>query len=206
MKSAMIGGAPNPVPEETLRAMAHAIPVARLFAVVAFGPVHPPLTVSRKICSRAVKQFGCERRGSVQVPVAFDRVNLIAGRVEQDIAPIVGHGSDVCLPIDEAGSEVEVRLEEIILADIDVLGRHHFDDFFLGVEIPFAMHPRAGAVQAVHVHGDTGHHRRVRFTEELDVELGVGRRLDVMFDPRHNHCGVANSEPLVAGDTPSRST
>lgn len=32
--------------------MAHAIPVARLFAMVAFGPTQPPATVSWNTCSQ----------------------------------------------------------------------------------------------------------------------------------------------------------
>ena len=53
--------------------------------------------------------------------VALDHVDLNAGCIEQDKAPIVGNRSDVCLPIDEARTEVKVGCQQIVLADIDVL-------------------------------------------------------------------------------------
>ena len=39
-------------------AIAHAIPVARLFAMSAFGPLHPPFTVSWKTCNHRSNTSG----------------------------------------------------------------------------------------------------------------------------------------------------
>ena len=118
--SATVGGAPDPMAEEPL----------------CHGPRHPccplvrrgglragPAAVDRVVedAEPAVEQVGCERRTVVQVAVAFDHVDLVTGGVEQDMAPVVGNSSDVGLPIDEAWAEVEVRRQQIVLADVDVL-------------------------------------------------------------------------------------
>ncbi|MCA9764561.1 MAG: hypothetical protein KC544_15680, partial [Gemmatimonadetes bacterium] len=91
----------------------------------------------------AVEELWRERGLLVEVTVSFDDVDVVAGCVEQDVTPVIGDGADVGPPVDEALAEVEVRSEQVVLADINVLSGDHLEDLFGRVEIAIAMYPGA---------------------------------------------------------------
>lgn len=176
-------------------AIAQAVPVARFLAVVACGPLQPPSTVSWKIWSQRSNSSGVNSARSWRWRCC-SIVSISYPGEEQDVTPVVGDRADVGLPVDEPGSEVEVRLEEIVLADVNVLACHHLEDLGRGVEIAPAMFPRARPVGYVDVHR-TGDHGGVGFAEELDVELGVRRGFDLVLDTGHDDGAVAGIEAHV---------
>ncbi len=110
-------GRQTPLPS-TRWAIAHAIPVARFFAMSAFGPVQPPSTASRKICSQ--------------------RSNASA----ENGSPVVGDSQDVGAPIHRICSECEVRRQQVVLHDVGVLPGDEFEDLRGSVEIASAVFPR----------------------------------------------------------------
>jgi site-specific DNA recombinase len=89
-----------------------------------------------------IEQLRSERVFVVQVAVDLDCVDLVARGVEKDMAPVVGDRSDVGLPVDEAGSEGEVGLEEVVLDDVGVLAGDHFEDLVGGVQVSSSVRPR----------------------------------------------------------------
>lgn len=71
----------------------------------------------------------------------LDHVDVVARGIQQDVAPVIGNRPGVRPPVDEAGTEVEVWLQQVVLADVNVLTSDHLDDLVLCVEITTTMHP-----------------------------------------------------------------
>ena len=51
----------------------------------------------------------------------LDHVDVVARGIQQDVAPVIGNRPGVRPPVDEAGTEVEVWLQQVVLADVNVL-------------------------------------------------------------------------------------
>jgi hypothetical protein len=54
-----------------------------------------------------VKQLRGERIALVERSMGLDHIDLVVGCVEDDVAPVVGNGLGVGLPVDEPGAEVK---------------------------------------------------------------------------------------------------
>ena len=54
-----------------------------------------------------VKQLRGERIALVERSMVLDHIDLVVGCVEDDVAPVVGDGLDVGLPVDEPGAKLK---------------------------------------------------------------------------------------------------
>lgn len=55
--------------------------------------------------------------------MSLDHIDVVARGIQQDVTPVVSNRPDVRPPIDETGTQVEVRLQQVVLAVTNRDGR-----------------------------------------------------------------------------------
>jgi len=75
--------------------------------------------------------------------VTLQDIDVVAGRQQDDMEPVVTDGCDVGLPVEVARPEREVRLQQVVLHDIRVLPGHQLEDLLGGIQVTSPSRPGA---------------------------------------------------------------